>query len=152
MENNKEREAKEYVAEIMRQRAVNAPKPGGPRHAGPRPALLAVLAVLLVSLIAWNLTAGRRPPVVVSPDKVEASARLTVYLVAQAIETYRDTTRTLPRNLEDLGVDGVGITYAREASTYTLTVEIGGTQLTYRSGESLEPYRAAAEVLLGGLR
>jgi mRNA-degrading endonuclease toxin of MazEF toxin-antitoxin module len=152
MENNKEREAKEYVAEIMRQRAVNAPKPGGPRRAGPRPALLAVLAVLLVSLIAWNLTAGRRQPVVVSPDKVEASARLTVYLVAQAIETYRDTTRTLPRNLEDLGVDGVGITYTPDRSTYTLAVEIGGTQLTYRSGESLEPYRAAAEVLLGGLR
>ncbi len=152
MENKKEREAKEYVAEIMRQHAANAPKPGGPRRAGPRPALLAVLAVLLVSLIAWNLSAGRRQPVVVSPEKVEASAQLTIYIVAQAIETYRDTTRTMPRNLEDLGVDGVGITYTPARSTYTLTVEIDGTQLTYRSGESLEPYRAAAEVLLGGLR
>jgi len=151
MQDKKER-ARDYVAEIMRQRAANAPKPGGPRRAGPRPALLALLAVLLLSLIAWNLTAGRRQPVVVSPDQEEASAQLTVYLVAQAIETYRDTTRTLPRNLEDLGVDGVGITYTPGGSTYTLTVEIGGTQLTYRSGESLEPYRAAAEVLLGGLR
>ncbi len=150
-----EPEASEYVAEIMRRHTANAQEPrgpGGPQRARSRTALLGALAVILVSGIALNLSLALREPEVVAADKQEASARLTVYLVAQAIETYRDTTRTLPRNLEDLGVDGEGITYAPSEPTYLLTVEIGATRLVYRSGESLAPYRDAAQILVGGLR
>jgi len=147
-----EPEASEYVAEIMRRHTANAQEPPAPRRTRSRTALLVALAVILVSSIALNLSLALREPEVVAPDKEEASARLTVYLVAQAIQAYRDSAHTLPKSLVDLGVDGVGISYAPNEPTYTVTVEIGGTRLAYRSGESLVPYRDAAQILVGGLR
>ena len=147
-------EAKEYVAEIMRRHSEDARQPTRPprRRRGPRPAIVAGLAAAFLALVGVNVYLAGHEPEVVSPAQEEASARLTVYLVAQSIQAYRNSARTLPHSLVALGVDGPGITYAPTDTAYTLTVEIGATRLTYRSGESLESYRAAAAMLAGGLR
>lgn len=147
-----EPQADKYVADIMRRHAADTHAAPAPRQSSHARAWLAGLVTILLVLFAANLYLVLRRPEVVSPAKEEASARLTVYLVAQAIQAHRDSTHALPRDLTDLGVDDVGITYTPRESTYTLAVTLGQTELTYQSGESLEPYRRAALTLLQGLR
>ena len=80
-----------------------------------------------------------------SPPVETEAARFTIYLVAQAVEEYRDTAGTLPPSLEYLELDEDGIEYARVGDSFTLTATIGDDRIVYRAGEDLQQFWVAYE-------
>lgn len=110
--------------------------------------VLAVCLVVLAALTTWNVINFSRVPKVVSQVFEEESARFHIYLVAQAIDDYRDSTRMLPASLDAIGADEDEISYEPMDSTYVLTAAVGPTRLTYRAGEDLSRYRDAYTKLL----
>jgi hypothetical protein len=140
---------KQFVAEIMELEAAEANRPAVPKKRSRLP-LLAVLCAVFVGLTAWNVVRLLRDPPVFAPALEEEATRFTIYLVAQAVEEYRDSTATLPASLELIRMDEDGIVYAPANSTYTLWATIGGTRVEYRAGEDLTRFRDAYAVLTDG--
>jgi hypothetical protein len=119
------------------------PQPEGrklrPFHLG------ALLAVLL--LVIWNV-AGFDPAF--SQSEEDANARFTIFLVAEAVHAYRDSTGTLPASLLQLGVDQDNCIYWTDGDVYTLTMILGDREITYQGGESLLPFATAFDRVIPG--
>jgi len=105
----------------------------------------ALLAVLL--LVVWNTTGSDRP---YSSSEEDANARFTIFLVAEAVNAYRDSTGTLPTSLEPLGVDVTDCIYWTDGDMYSLTVDLGNREVTYHAGEPLLPYATAFDRVIPG--
>jgi hypothetical protein len=151
---DEKRAAPGYVADILKQTAEDAAErvaarnlpPGHRRARG----WLAALAVALVMLSAWNTYRVTRDPVVATPAEELVTARFTMYLVAEELETYRRVHGTLPATLEAIDADEEAIVYRPRGSDFTLTAEVAGQTLTYISGANPLPFWSAAEELPQG--
>lgn len=101
--------------------------------------LLPVMGVLVI----WNLVRRAETPKVFVADELDASVRLKIFLTAKAVQAYRDSTRRLPAGLADLGMEGIGLVYEHQGTTYTITDTSGILPLTYYSGDDLTIFSAA---------
>lgn len=133
----------QYVSEIMEidAKATEGPEPTKKKRSW-MPALV-ILFPVFVALTVWNVIRIAKDPVVFPPALEEASARFTIYLIAQAVEEYRDSTASLPPDLASIDMDEEEIDYAVLDSTYTLTATVGRTMIVYRQGEDLTWYEDA---------
>ena len=107
---------------------------------------LGLLPVFL-GLTIWNLTRAGEPPLVFTPEEIEASIRFRIYLTAQAVEAYRASMGQLPRSLTAAGVDAVGLVYTLVDSSYTVADPSGGVPLVYHGGENLALFADAYAML-----
>ena len=141
----------QFVSEIMDidAQAAEPPEPKKKRSWLP---VLYVLVPAFLGLTVWNVVRMTSDPEVFPPALEEASARFTIYLIAQAVEEYRDSTSALPADLEMIDMDEEGIEYSLLGSTYSLTATIGRTQMVFRQGEDLTWYGDAFQELQGAAR
>lgn len=151
---DEKRAAPGYVARIIQMDAEEAEARAAARNRRPEPRwrarhVMPLVAVLLV-LSAWNAYRAIREPVVATPAEELVTARFTLYLVAQELEAYRREHGDLPASLEAIDADEERITYARRGAEFTLTAEVAGDTITYRTGADLRPFWQAAEQLPQG--
>jgi hypothetical protein len=148
------RSAPGYVARILQHDAEDAAARAAARKRRPRrrwgASGLVGLVPVLVLLTAWNVYRGIREPAVATPAEELATARFTLYLVAQELEAHRREHGALPATLDAINADEERITYARRGPEYTLTAQVAGQTLTYRSGADPLPFWSAAEELPQG--
>jgi hypothetical protein len=146
--------ASAYVADILKKDAAEAAERASQRRQPPRRRQprrwLVVLVPVFVALTAWNVIRLTRSPEVATPGEEAASARFSVYLVAQEVEAYRRANGALPSSLEDINADIEGITFQPADTGYTLSASVDGETITYRSGADLTPFWAAYDALSQG--
>ena len=118
-----------------------------PKNGKIRPSLLVGLFVVLGSLLALNAYEASFSGQVYS-DLRETHVRVAIYVAVLALEDQVKTTGTYPPDLETIGMDQEGLTYTRGSGGYTLIAEEEGARVEYRSGDDMEPFRAAFEALL----
>lgn len=149
MDDNKppqdERTPDEFIAEIMRRDAEQAqrPAPEVTRRSW-APKLLMVFGPLFVILTVWNIARIANEPEIFSAEEELADARFTIYLAAQEIDTYRDSSGAWPSNLDLLGLAEDNLQYVLLDDDYRLTYELDDIYATYRSGEDLSPFAEAS--------
>lgn len=113
------------------------------------PWVAAILCALVLALAAlYAISENRKSPTTASAMK-EASARFSIYLVAEGLQAYKDSTGTFPATLEQAGLDEEGIQYVTDGSSYRLIAVQGSTSLVYVEGTRLDRYEAAFKVLEG---
>lgn len=146
--------ASELVHDILKtkleeKRRGEAPKasPEAKRLRRLRLTLIGLLPVFL-GLVIWNVTAGRKAPVVFTAAEVDAGVRFKMFLAAQALRTYRDSTGRWPAGLEAVGFGNEGLRYELTDTSYLLTGMSGDTPFTYRAGDDLAFFRDASQELL----
>ncbi len=109
--------------------------------------ILVVSLAILVPLTIWNVIQLTRVPVSISNIIEEESTRFSIYLAAQAIEEYRDSTGALPPSLEMLGAEEEEIIYEPADTTYVLSASVGKLNLVYHMGDDLTSYREAYDIM-----
>lgn len=135
-----------YLPEIIeRQVRTGAELARKPRNR--RLALLLVLFGVALALTAGNVLHTALSVRAIGSVEAEASATFTIYLVAQAVELYRDSAGSWPPSLEVVRVDERGVEYTVTTGGYTLAATVGDTQITYRSGEDLSTFARAYQLL-----
>jgi hypothetical protein len=91
-------------------------------------------ALCLFIWVAPSLMPPREPPL--SPETIENSARITLYLASLRIREYHRLNRQLPATLTQAGVDTTGITYTRATdSLFELSTRVQGSRMVYRSSQ-----------------
>jgi hypothetical protein len=136
-----------YVKEILEREAETREPAAQPRRRVQGPLLLVLLSVA-ATLTVWNVMAMTGGGVdSLNAAEEEASARFTVYLIAQTLETHRDSTGTFPPTLETLNVNEEGVRYTSTGNAYELTAKFAEGQIVYRSGEDLSAFARAFEQL-----
>jgi myo-inositol-hexaphosphate 3-phosphohydrolase len=80
----------------------------------------------------------------------KASVRFSIYLIAEGLQAYRDSTGTLPATLREADLDEEGIEYVTNGSTYRLVALDGSNSIVYVEGDSPKRYGTAFNVLEGG--
>ena len=112
--------------------------------------VLWVLMVIAVGLTVWNLTRGgggaQLQPV--SPAQRAATGLVGIYIAAQAVNAYRDSTGVLPLSVEFVGAGGFGVAYGVTGTGYLLTAASDTGLVTYRSDEEL-PDLTAVMAMIG---
>ena len=104
--------------------------------AAPRRIRKALTVVAIVTCaIVWILPSLVKPQVELpSPARVDASARMTLFLAAERVRTYQRTHGRLPATLVQAGVDTTGLTYFRATdSLFEMWAMANGARITYRS-------------------
>ena len=143
--------AAQFVADIVKQRVEDARERKleavRERERHHRRPWLLVLIPLFLGLSTWNMLAAGSRPVVFSRAEREASLRFRIYLAAQGITAFRDSAGYLPPDLRTVGISADQISYAPSGTVYAIVGSEGDLQLTYRSGEDLQPYAAAYQRL-----
>lgn len=107
-----------------------------------------VFLMILLVLLPVSYFLCRPPRVDMEPVPAETALRETIYITSLALESEFEETGEYPTDLETVGMDEEGMVYSRERDGYTLVAEWEGVRIQYRSGEDLEPFRAAFEALL----
>ncbi|HEX9563334.1 MAG TPA: hypothetical protein VF981_05160 [Gemmatimonadaceae bacterium] len=89
----------------------------------------------IVCVAVWILPSFVKPPdVAPSPARIEASARMTIFLAAQRVVAYQRANGRLPLDLSQAGADSTGLTYWRSTdSLFEIRAMAGGEQLAYKS-------------------
>ena len=105
------------------------------------------LLPLLLGLTIWNLSRRGEVPEVFTPEELDASVRVRIFLAAQAVQAYRDSLGRWPASLAAVGMGDGGLVYQRTDSIFTVTDTSGGVPLVYHAGESLAPFANAYAVL-----
>lgn len=141
----------EYVDDLVRDQAAREIATAEARREQLRPRTslryTLPLVALLAALAAWLGLRPTTPPEVLTPREQDASQRLTIYLTAQAVQHYRDSTGVLPPSLGPLGLAEDGVAYEPRDSAYVLRVTATLHVLEYRSGDDLAPFAAADTIL-----
>ncbi len=114
------------------------------RRSGINPLFTGGLFVTL-AVLAW---ATFSDPALRHQVSLENSLRGTIYTTALALDAERAATGSYPATLEEIGMDEEGVTYQPDANGYRLTASDEGLEVEYRSGEDLQPFRAAFNALL----
>ncbi len=136
----------QYFEEILEREATAARPRTLPRRLSQVPLLLTLLAVA-ISLTAWNLIGTTGNLDSLRAGEEEVATRFTLYLIVQTLELYRDSTGTLPTELEVLNVNEEGVQYAVSGNAYELRAKVGEREIVYRSGEDMSELARAYELL-----
>lgn len=85
-----------------------------------------------------------------SPQRVEAGARMTVFLAAQRVLAYQKANGRLPSDLAQAGADPNGLTYLRRAdSVFEIHALADGQDVAFRSSENPASFLGDAFQVLG---
>lgn len=138
------RDVMEYAAKITLETALAKPM----RSYRARPIALGVLGLLSLSLVAFTFL--REPdwvfgpePALVDPARREAHTRYAMFLVAQRLESLRDSaTGNPPASLAETGDDWLGFDYrVFDLGVYELRGRTpGGGDIVLKSGEDLAAF------------
>ena len=114
--------------EIQEEKSRRAPKKRNPF-------VLPLMIVLCAFIwIAPSLMPPREPTL--SPEMLEQSAKLTLYLTSLRVKGYVETHKRLPPDLAQAGADSTGIEYTRLSdSDFELSTRVQGARLVYRSSQ-----------------
>lgn len=146
--------ASELVHSIIKDRVEErdrgqAPGHGhGARRQRMRRTLVFGLLPAFLLLLGWNLTRGSTPPQVFTPAELDAGSRFKIFLAAQALKAYRDSTGSWPGSLDAVGFGNEGLTYEIVDTGYVIQTTVGGAPVFYRSGENLDFFRDASRELI----
>jgi len=105
------------------------------------------LLPLLTGLTIWNLSRRGELPEVFTPEELDASVRVKIFLAAQAVQAYRDSLGRWPTSLAVVGMGDEGLVYERTDAIFTVRDTTGGVPLIYHAGESLAPFANAYAVM-----
>jgi hypothetical protein len=97
---------------------------------------------LLIGLTTWNLVRATRRPAVFSPSERESAVRFQMYLAAQALQAYHDSTGRWPADLRAIGMEDAHFVYERRDGDFTITDTTSTVPLVFRHGDPLAPYAA----------
>jgi len=104
--------------------------------ASPRGFRIALTVVALITCATvWLLPSFVKPVAELpSPERVEASARMTIFLASERVRLYQRLKGRLPGTLAEAGVDSTGIGYFRSSDTgFDMWMMTNGRRLNYRS-------------------
>ena len=94
-----------------------------------------LVAATLVCIGLWivpSVVPSREP--VLTSERVEQNARLNLYLTSLRVREYVAANRKLPASLAELGVDSIGVGYARGARTeFELSMRVNGMPVVFKS-------------------
>ena len=138
--------ANEYINDIMR-REEELAQELPPRSPKTRLPMVLFLLPIAIGLTTWNVLQSIEETEVFTPEEEIASAQFTIYLAASSIESFRDSTGSLPEGLYVVDADDDGITYLPNTSTYALSASVADQHITYKAGDDLAPYQRAFDVL-----
>jgi hypothetical protein len=143
-----ELERKQAVADIMKREKEAVQAASERRHPRIRSLLplLLSLAPVFLGLTIWNILRASGEPVI-APQDLEASVRFSIYLTAQELNAYQDSSGSLPPSLTVVGMEDDGIVYARGEAGYVLSARVGERVLQYRQGDSWASFAAAYDLL-----
>jgi hypothetical protein len=102
----------------------------------PRRLRTALMVVgIITCAIVWILPSLVKPPVEApTPERVEASARMTLFLAAERVRAYQRASGKLPATLAQAGADTTGISYFRATdSLFEMWTTANGARIMYRS-------------------
>ena len=110
--------------------------------------------MVLLCAAVWIAPSFFQPPQVVqSPARVDASARMTMFLAAQRVLAYRGANGRLPLKLAEAGVDSTGLTYWRSTdSLFEIHATAGGQPIAFRSSANPAAFLGTTFQTLGGSR
>jgi hypothetical protein len=145
------------VLEDQKTKARARNEAAGPqsRQTGPFK-VVALLALALVSVYLWFgspswLSTEKDNPV--SPQLVEAGARMEVYLTALRVEDYRTQEGRLPGSLAEAGAEDSKVEYERlDGQRYRLSLSVPSGVVSYLSTSPLEAFLGDAPQVIGGSR
>lgn len=130
---------------------VSQPDPSS-RRAPLRRGLTAFICLVLLGLSLYSWIA--RPAVIwgpnpkVQPVVEEAGIRFSIFLLAQRIETYRDSAGRYP---PELGDQPEGIAYAFVSdSVFELRASLNGTPIVFRSNEPVDDFLGNSGAVIAG--
>jgi hypothetical protein len=109
--------------------------------------LVCVLAAALAALYAFSES---RQTHAASEIMEKASARFSIFLIAQELRAHFDSTGSFPATLEELDLDEEGIEYLTNGTTFRLVVVEGSNSIVYAEGEDSEIFRSSFKVLEEG--
>ncbi len=124
-----------------------------PRQSRAKPIAMGIFVAAALAFSAWSLIA--RPAFIwgtgaspVSPQRLEASARLAMYLQARRLDFYRAREGEYPEALGEVGGDTT-LGYERVADTaFVLSISIAGKRLELPSASDREAFLANSRDLV----
>jgi hypothetical protein len=139
----------EFMEEKKRERKLELDR----QKTRKRSPIVTVVAAIVCAMV-WILPSLNPPPLLApSPERVDASARMQVYLAAQRVVAYQRAHGRLPADLHQAGVDSSGLTYWRSTdSLFELRTIAGGVPLAYRSTMKQAEFLVNTFQVLGGSR
>ena len=94
-----------------------------------------LVAATLVCIGLWivpSFVPSREP--LLTSERVEQNARLNLYLTSLRVREYVAVNRKLPASLAEVGVDSIGVGYARGARTeFELSMRVNGMPVVFKS-------------------
>lgn len=139
----------EFIVEKQREKEEEARRIAKSR---PRSLAIAVLLVLCVAVAGLTLFLERPEPPP-SADRIEAGARVRLFLASERVRDFQRRTGALPPNLVEASIDSAGLTYWRSTdSVFEIWTEVAGRRLHYRSTMPSADFLGSAMRLLGTTR
>lgn len=139
------KERADILREVMEDQARRAASESREERSSGRRLVRGVYALALVlcgyvwiGSPSWLTVQGPPPP---SPAEQEDALRLTIYVQAQQIESFRSREGRIPSSLEEVGARLSGVHYQRTGPThYRLTGVNDEVTLVYDSSDSLRDF------------
>ena len=96
--------------------------------------VLASVAFIACAAV-WTLPTFFTPPTQpASPERLDASARMTLFLASERVRAFERTHHRLPNTLIEAEVDTSGITYWRSTSSaFEMWTTVNGARVNYNS-------------------
>jgi hypothetical protein len=97
--------------------------------------LVLTIVALITCATVWILPSFVVPAAEVpSPERVEASARMTIFLASERVRAFHRAKGRLPVTLAEAGVDSADIGYFRSSDTgFDMWMTANGGRINYRS-------------------
>lgn len=115
-------------------------------RSGSRRGIAVAVCVPLIVLSAWSLVVrpeviwGSRAGATIASDRMEASVRFSMYLLARRAEEYRSREGEYPAGGADIGATDA-VRYDRvDETSYRITARGGRRELTLSSGDDLAEF------------
>ncbi len=132
-----------HIQEIMERVADLEAQVQGKRtaHRGSpltRAPFVAAVALVFGAVATWDYLTLTREPEPLPPSEARSSLQVSVMVVTQAVEAYREEHGTLPASLDELGLPpgAAGILeYHRNGKDYEVTGMMGAHRIRFRSEE-----------------
>ena len=105
---------------------------------------------LLLGLTAWNVVRASSQPPVFNAAERESVIRLQMYIAAQGVEAYHDSTGRWPADLRAVGMGDAGLVYELHEGSYAITDTSMSVPLTFRRGDPMAPFAAGYAELKHG--
>ena len=135
------RDVMEHAVRV--QREITAPKTIRKSRAGMVTAIALCVPLLGMSVFSWvaKPAAIWGPHAIETSEREDANARFVVFVLAERIESYRQTEGAYPAALAAVGVTDSLVSYRLTSdSTFELQTRAAGRELVFRSSDPVEAF------------